>query len=113
MQTVFALMRVQNEIVYALESLANNFGGEMKDAVRDAARAAEAEGVPGHVRVPVVESCNQARKAWVADGRHPRECPTILSTVRRRLANEVAYRLGDDLPYPASSYPLYYPASDA
>lgn len=97
--TVAALLKVENEIVFAIEALASEHGSEVKEAIHDARRAVSDFGVPIAVRKFVTRNCDEAYSAWVGAGDHRRECLAILKALRKHLADEIASVIGSRLPY--------------
>lgn len=104
-----SLIELQNEVVYVIECLAEDFRGEATSGMLDAYKALEKAAFPEkpdqQIRKVLDEAADAIRgRNLILGGRK-------LQTVRRRLANEVALLLGEKNPYAYCYYPLL--SSDA
>jgi hypothetical protein len=108
-QYLARLTELQNEVVYVIECLGEDFRGEASSGMLDVYKALEKAAFE---EIP----CQQIRKILdeAADAIRVRDLilgGRKLQTVRRRLANEVAMLLGEKNPYAYCYYPLL--SSDA
>ena len=109
LQYLASLIELQNEVVYVIECLAEDFRGEATSGMLDAYKALEKAAFPEkpdqQIRKVLDEAADAIRgRDLILGGRK-------LQTVRRRLANEVALLLGEKNPYAYCYYPLL--SSDA
>jgi|SRR5690554_6386445 len=104
-----SLIELQNEVVYVIECLGEDFRGEATSGMLDVYQALEKAAFPEipyqQIRKVLDEAADAIRgRDLILGGRK-------LQTVRRRLANEVALLLGEKNPYAYCYYPLL--SSDA
>lgn len=104
LQYLARLIELQNEVVYVIECLAEDFRGEATSGMLDVYQALEKAAFPEkpdqQIRKVLDEAADAIRgRDLILGGRK-------LQTVRRRLANEVALLLGEKNPYAYCYYPL-------
>lgn len=103
-QYLAKLTELQNEVVYVIECLGEDFRGEATSGMLDVYQALEKAAFPEipyqQIRKVLDEAADAIRgRDLILGGRK-------LQTVRRRLANEVALLLGEKNPYAYCYYPL-------
>lgn len=103
-----ALLTLENEVMYVIEALSQDFTGEAKSGMTDVLDCLDktdygAE-IDGHIRGLLAE----AREEIIV-GHDVPSCSRKVQTIRRRLANEIALMMGDTHPYTVNYYPTYTP----
>lgn len=113
LRLVSALMHVQNEIIYVLEQLTQNYMAEGRRGIADVRTALVSDAIPSYIGQPIARACEEAEAMIFGAYRDPEGCARLLGNHRKRLANEIAFRTGDPLPYTEQYFPTYTSASNA
>lgn len=110
--TLRELMRLEQEVAYIVESLADDLTGEAKRSIWTLTAQLMQWPLPHHVLTQVGEDLAIAERAMAMGERDIDMASRKTQTIRRRLANEIALRIGNELPFSAQHYPTYSPRAD-
>ncbi|MDF1629112.1 MAG: hypothetical protein P1U78_04870 [Alcanivoracaceae bacterium] len=108
-QYLARLNKLQNEVVYVIECLDEDFRGEASRGLVDVYEALEKAAFPESADQQIRKVLEEAVEA--INARDLILCNRRLQRIRRRLANEIAVLLGEKNPYAYCYYPLL--SSDA
>ena len=99
------LVRLHDFCASVADELVQDYTGEAKDDLRAAARYVESTELPDRVKQHVLKELDAARSEIFGASRNVPGCGTIISRLRRQIANEIAARLQQPLPYNEDYYP--------
>lgn len=99
------LLRVHDYCASVSDELVQDFTGEAKDDLRAACAYIEGSNLPATVRETMIRQLDSARAEIFGASRNVPACGEIVSRLRRQLANEIAARLEQPLPYNENYYP--------
>jgi hypothetical protein len=99
------LIRAQDFCASIADELLQDFTGEAKDDIRAAATFVEGSLLPAPVKRHILDELDLARAQIFGASRNVPACGDIIAKLRRQLANEIAARLGQPLPYNEAYYP--------
>ena len=99
------VIRLHDFCASVADELVQDYTGEAKDDLRAAARYVESAALPDDVRQYILKELDAARCEIFGASRNVAGCGHIISKLRRQLANEIAARLNQPLPYNEDYYP--------
>lgn len=103
-QLIGMLVRLQDDLAYLGECVADNLTGEAKFSIFRTQDFVEKTDFPSYIKLPVNEGLAEINDV-LRGNRDLLLCRRRIQDLRRRLANEVAFRVGLKLPYSAEMYP--------
>ncbi|MEE4252105.1 MAG: hypothetical protein V2I38_16070 [Alcanivoracaceae bacterium] len=106
------LLRLHDYCASVSDELVQDYTGEAKDDLRAASAYVECSILPADVREQVMRQLDSARAEIFGASRNVPACGAIVSRLRRQLANEIAARLQQPLPYNEQYYPRLISATD-
>lgn len=106
-QRLAALLELENEVMYVIEALSEDYRGEASRGMKDAFECVKKLDLPENWIDQMIDMLNEA-----VDPINQRDlvtCSRKLQNLRRRLANEAALMLGQKNPYAYCYYPTFTP----
>jgi hypothetical protein len=100
-----SLIRLHDFCASVSDELVQDYTGEAKDDIRAAVAFTERSGLPPVARKHITAELDAAREQIFGASRNVSACGEVISRLRRQLANEIAARLGEPLPYNEQFYP--------
>ena len=99
------VIRLHDFCASVADELVQDYTGEAKDDLRAAARYVESAILSDGARQYILKELDAARCEIFGASRNVPGCGNIISKLRRQLANEIAARLNQPLPYNEDYYP--------
>ncbi|MCC1495954.1 hypothetical protein [Alcanivorax sp. 1008] len=99
------LLRLHDYCASVSDELVQDYTGEAKDDLRAASAYIESSILPSTTREEIIRQLDSARSEIFGASRNVPACGTIVSRLRRQLANEIAARMEQPLPYNEDYYP--------
>lgn len=99
------LLRLHDYCASVSDELVQDYTGEAKDDLRAASAYVESSILPPIAREEMMRKLDSARTEIFGASRNVPACGEIVSRLRRQLANEIAARLEQPLPYNEHYYP--------
>ena len=99
------LIRLHDYCASVSDELVQDYTGEAKDDLRAASAYVESSNLAPAAKEYMSRQLDSARAEIFGASRNVSACGEIVSRLRRQLANEIAARLEQALPYNESYYP--------
>ncbi len=99
------LIRLHDFCASVADELVQDYTGEAKDDLRAAVRYVESAALSDATKQHILKELDAARSEIFGASRNVPGCGTIISRLRRQIANEIAARLQQPLPYNEDYYP--------
>jgi hypothetical protein len=99
------LVRLHDFCASVADELVQDYTGEAKDDLRAAVAYVDGTALPASIKQYISQQLDAARAEIFGAARNIPACGEVISKLRRQLANEIAARLGQTLPYNDTYYP--------
>ena len=101
------LTSLQSEIGYTYECLIENYFSEARSSLSDIEEIISKGDIPERLKISAREMIETAISEISGDLREPIKCERAIRQFRLRLSNEIAFQLGENLPYNEASHPCF------